>query len=222
MTKGIFNVDSALLTLNSNSNIILENGVAAPYSKTKMIASQGVFTNIGIRKWFPPIASTTGFLYPLGTSGKYTPATITITANGYTGYIRINNVNSTMPTVIDPNNALKYFWDVESSGIANFSGSLAFTYSPGDVTGNINLYKSVRLIVPGINYTMTNGMNIPSNLDTFIYVYPQLNLCGEYTAGKPSAFPSNVPTYTSNNNTKPGNWTDPTIWTQTGEVLIPL
>ena len=216
MTKGIFNVDSALLTLSVNSNIVLENGIAAPYSNTKMLATQGVFSNIGVRKFFnsiPPLPSPTSFLYPIGTSGKYTPATITFAANGFVGSIRINNVNSTMPTVIDPTKALKYFWDVESSGIANFSGSLALTYSPGDVMGNVNFYKSVRLIVPGTSYSMTNGMNIPQNKDTFIYNYPQLNLCGEYTAGYPSAFPANVPTFTSNKN---GNWTDNTIWTQTG------
>ncbi|MCK7531367.1 MAG: hypothetical protein MZV63_10185 [Marinilabiliales bacterium] len=59
----------------------------------------------------------------LGLPGKYTPAILTVTANGSVGSIRVNNINSGRhPAVVDPANVLKYYWEVESTGITGLSG----------------------------------------------------------------------------------------------------
>ena len=78
MTLGILDIKRNLLTLGVNSNI-----QGAPFSATKMITSDGVFSSVGLRKFFNPGASS--FLYPIGTSGKYTPALLTVTASSAVG-----------------------------------------------------------------------------------------------------------------------------------------
>ena len=197
----------SLLSLGLQSNIL-----GAPFSASKMIITDGVFSDVGIRKFFPAGTSPT-FLYPLGNADKYTPASLTITANNTVGYIRVNNINQMHPAVIDPANALNYFWEVESSGVTGLSGNMVFNYIQSDVVGvQENNYVSARLIVPGTSWSMTNTTDPGNNTITFTHTGSN-NLGGEYTAGINTAFPPNVPIYTSNAN---GNWTDKNIWTQTG------
>ncbi len=205
MTVGILDIKKNLVTLGANSLI-----QGAPFSATKMITSDGVFSNVGLKKFFNPGA--TSFLYPIGTSGKYTPALLTITASSSLGYVRINNISSRHPAVIDPANSLDYYWEIQSSGITGFSGSLVLNYLQGDVVGDEPNYLAARLIVPGTSWSITGGVDQSLNTITTNYISSN-NLSGEYTAGIASAFPTNVPIYTSNAD---GNWTDQSIWTQTG------
>ena len=89
--------------------------------------------------------------------GKYTPAVLSITNIGTTGSFRINNINSNHPGVLDPSNVLNYFWEVESSGITGFDGSLVFNYLDADVqvTGaNTEAeYIAAALLLPGTTWT---------------------------------------------------------------------
>ena len=210
MTQGIFDIKKNLVTLGVNSLI-----QGAPFSSAKMITSDGVFSNVGLRKFFNPGANT--FLYPIGTAGKYTPALLTVTTSSTVGYVRINNINSRHPAILDPANALDYYWEVQSSGITGFSGSLVLNYLQEDVAGDEPNYLAARLLVPGTAWSNTLGVNPASNTITFNYITSN-NLSGEYTAGIASAFPGNVAIYTSNSD---GNWTDQTIWTQTGGDPLP-
>jgi hypothetical protein len=205
MTQGILDIKKNLVSLGVSSNI-----QGSPFSATKMITSDGVFSNVGLRKFFNPGATT--FLYPIGTSGKYTPALLTVTASNTVGYVRINNINSRHPAILDPANALDYYWEVQSSGITGFSGSLVLNYLQGDVNGDESSYLAARLLVPGTTWSKTLGVNPAANTITFNYITSN-NLSGEYTAGTAAAFPGNVPIYTSNAD---GNWTNQAIWTQTG------
>ncbi len=205
LTNGILDINLHLITLGVNSLI-----QGSSFGVTKMIASDGVFSNVGIRKFFNPGAIS--FLYPIGTSGKYTPALLTASSSNTVGFVRINNINSQHPAVTDPNNALQYYWDVQSSGITNFTGSLVLNYLQSDVVGDEPNYLAARLIVPGTAWSLTAGVDATLNTITKNFLGLN-NLSGEYTAGVASVFPGNVPIYTSNAD---GNWTDPTIWTQTG------
>lgn len=210
LTQGIFNIKQNLLTLQQNSTI---DANGTPFSTTKMVTTDGVFGAIGIKKFFTTAAQT--FTYPIGTSGKYTPATLNITTSDYVGSVRINNVNSTLPVVLDPGNALKYYWDVESSGISGFTGDLTLKYLMSDVVGGPETsYQSAWLISPGTSLSISGGVT-PSPTSQIKFTYPAgtENLSGEYTAGLSSAFPANVPTYTS---IADGNWNNPAIWSQTG------
>lgn len=212
LTTGILDINQYLLSLGLNSAI-----QGSSFSAAKMIKTDGVFSSLGIRKLFPTGASA-AFLYPLGTAGKYTPVTLTKSASNTVGYVQINNVNKRHPAVIDPANALDYYWEVTSSGITGLTGSIVFNYLQSDVKGSQeSSYVAARLIVPGTSWSLTATNNATSNAITFNHTGSN-NLGGEYTAGINTAFPPDVPIYTSNKN---GNWTDKTIWTQTGGTTYP-
>ena len=80
LTQGILDINSNLLTLSQNSNIIGTPGLS------RMILSDGVVSSPGVRKFFT--AAPQSFTFPVGVSGKYTPAQFTITANATVGYVR--------------------------------------------------------------------------------------------------------------------------------------
>jgi hypothetical protein len=204
MTLGILDIKKNLLTLGTGSLI-----QGAPFGATKMITSDGVFSNVGLRKFFDPGATT--FLYPIGTSGKYTPALLTVTASSTVGYIRINNISSRHPAILDPAHSLDYYWEIQSSGITGFSGSLELNYMESDVAGDESNYLAARIAVPGVTWTVTPGVDPVQNKILNNYAGSN-NLSGEYTAGITSAFFTNVPEYTSNAD---GFWSDETIWSQT-------
>ncbi len=221
LTHGILDITEFLLTLGQNSNIVPKG---TGFNTSKMITSDGVWSNVGIQKVFGIISASTVFTYPLGTPGKYTPAVFTITNNGTVGSIRINNINSTHPAVIDPANVLKYYWEAESIGISGFSGNILLHYYASDVKGGPeSSYIAAQLLIPGTNWSKaatgpaTDNVNEANHTITFNYSNSS-NLTGQYTAGNDAAIPTTVPQYISN---KDGNWTDNTIWTPTGGTTYP-
>ena len=214
LTNGVFDINKYLLTLGENSNI--EGG---PFSNTKMITSDGVFSAVGISKVF---SSTGTFTYPIGTSGKYTPAVLTINTIGNTGSVRINNINRAHQAVLDADNVLHYYWEVESSGITGFDGKLVLNYLDEDVkvTGANKEadYIAAGLLTPGSSWIKAAPGSTTDNVDevnnTITFDYSSSNsISGEYSAGVDAAIPDQVPEFTSNSS---GNWSDKDIWTQTG------
>ena len=129
LTSGILDIQTTVFTLGLNSNIL-----GGPFSSSKMIVTDGVYSTGGLRKFFNS-GATAAFTLPVGTSGKYTPAVMTITANSSPGYIQINNVNSMHPGILDPSNALKYYWQAQSSGVTGLTGNLVLNYQQSDVAG---------------------------------------------------------------------------------------
>lgn len=211
LTRGVLDVNKYLLTLSQNSLI---SGTAL--GSSKMIKSDGVSSSQGVLKFFPAGAQT--FTFPLGVSGKYTPALFTVTANSTVGSIRVNPVNEVHPTVTDPLNSLKYYWQAESSGISGFSGNLRLSYLTEDVTGDEASYVAARLLLPGTTWDKaapgpsTDNVNETANTVTFYYTSAD-NLDGEYTAGTDTAIPDEVAEYVTNSD---GSWSDPAIWTPVG------
>lgn len=218
LTSGIFDINTQLFTLGLNSDI-----VGNSYSDTKMITSDGAYSNIGVRKYYDTYSGAAHTdTIPLGTSGKYTPAYLTHTDNTNVGYIRINNINDHHPGVLDVHNVLDYYWEVESSGIDGFNGQVVLTYLDSDVkvTGaNTEAdYIATVLLTPGTSWAKaapgagTDNVDETNNTITFDFSLAS-SLTGEYTAGIDAALPDEVPEYTSIND---GDWTDPANWLQTG------
>lgn len=205
LTKGILDVNSHLLSLGQSSSIVGTN-----FGVTKMITSNGVFSDRGISKVFGTGAGS--FTYPMGVSGKYTPAQLTIGSNSTVGTIRVNNINNNHPAVIDDTNVLDYYWEVESSAISNFTGNFVLNYLDEDVIGGPETsYLAARLEEPGTTWSLTSNVVPATNKITFYYTGSN-NLSGEYTAGIDPAFPDEVPVFTSTAN---GNWNTPGTWVQT-------
>jgi hypothetical protein len=214
MTSGILDIKSNNLILNTSSSIS-----GSPFSSSKMIKTDGVASSAGLKKFFPVIASTTPFTFPVGVSGKYTPAVFSITANGSIGYINVNPINAYQPTVLDPTKVLDYYWNIASSGITGFNGSVALGYSQGDVSGTEASYVAAYLLLPGTYWTKatvgaaTDNVNETTHKVSFIFPAGTSNLNGDYTAGEDPAILTQIPTYISNKN---GSWSDNTVWTPVG------
>jgi hypothetical protein len=210
LTEGILDINSNLLTLSQNSNII-----GAP-DLTTMILTEGVVSSPGVRKFFT--ASPQSFTFPVGVSGKYTPAYFNITSNPTVGYIGVSPINEFHPSVLDSMNVLGYYWKIESAGISGFAGDAHLQYNPSDAAGVESNYVAARFVLPGDTWvTATPGAgtdNVDESNHRISFFYSgSNNLNGSYTAGDISVFPDEVATYKSNQD---GNWTDHTIWTPVG------
>lgn len=216
LSRGILNINQRLLTLKENSDIIDTTGTG--FSSLKMVEPDGVFSNVGIKKNFT--AGDHVFTYPLGVSGKYTPADLNITANTNAGSIRINCINDNHPTVLDDTQVLQYYWEVASTGISAFYGDLKFKYADTDVAGAEASYVAAQLIIPdGTTWSKASPGestdNVDETNDTIKFNYNGVNnISGEYTAGNDSAIPATVPVYQSIMN---GNWDTPGIWEKVGD-----
>ncbi|HPS05500.1 MAG TPA: hypothetical protein PLE97_09150, partial [Tenuifilaceae bacterium] len=213
LTQGIFNINQYKLTLGVNSNI-----TGTSFSATKMIEVDGAFSNVGILKYFPIYNGVdVTFTYPLGVSSKYTPAVFTYSKNDVVGYIRVNAINSYHPGVLDRNRVLQYYWEVENSAVSGVNGKMELYYKDADVRGSEPDYVAARTIgstswskaAPG---PTTDNVDEGTNKITFTYSGAN-DLNGEYTAGEDTAFPNNIPQFTSQ---KDGDWNDKTVWVQTG------
>ncbi|MBN1158028.1 MAG: hypothetical protein JXA61_01495 [Bacteroidales bacterium] len=210
LTRGVLDINQHLLSLGINSDI-----TGSGFGPEKMIKPDGVLSNVGIRKSFA--TGPASFNYPLGVTGKYTPAELSITENITAGSIRVNVINDRHPAVTDGNNVLQYYWEVESTGISDFEGNLQLHYSETDVLGPESDYVAARLIVPpGTDWSKaapgssTDNVNEALNVISFDFPAGTSNLGGEYTAGTDDAIPDEVPVYTSNSD---GAWDDVNIWT---------
>ncbi|MGC8802205.1 MAG: hypothetical protein ACP5PS_00290 [Bacteroidales bacterium] len=213
LVQGNFNINQYMLTLGVNSIVD-----GAPFSAAKMVVVDGVFSNVGIRKYFNAYSGPAiSFTNPNGVTGKYTPAVFTYSKNDLTGFVRINAINDNHPGVIDANSVLQYYWEVQNNAVSGVNGSLVFYYKDADVLGNEANYVAARTVggtswskaAPGPS---TDNVDETANTITFPLVGAD-DLNGEYTAGEDPAIPNNIPQFTS---VKDGNWNDPTVWTQTG------
>jgi hypothetical protein len=215
LTKGVLDINQYGLSLNLNSSIL-----GAPFTVNKMIKSDGVASSMGVRKFFPVISAPTSFVFPVGVTGKYTPASFIITSSANVGYINVNPINAYHPTVSDPDNVLQYYWQIESSGISGFNGTLMLNYMQTDIKGLEDEYVAARLEIPGDYWykaatgAATDNVNETTNTITF-NAAGSSNLSADYTAGNPNAIPDQVPSYSTNSD---GNWADNTIWTPIGSA----
>lgn len=205
LTNGVFDIKNNKLSLGATS-IVEGTG----FGTTKMIITDGVFSAKGISKVIPSGAST--FTYPLGVTGKYTPVELTVRSNGTIATIRINNVNSHHPAVIDPDNVLQYYWAAETSELTGFDASLLFRYLEADVRGTLeNQYQAAQMEASDIVWKFFDSVDEGANTINFD-IGSTTNFTGEFTAGVQTAFPGNVPVFTT---VKDGIWNDPTVWQRT-------
>ncbi len=216
LTTGILTISSNLLTLSQTSSI-----GGSPFSSTKMIKTDGVSSSSGVSKFFSTGAAN--FTFPVGVTGKYTPAVYAISANASLGYyINLTPVNQYAPSVMDPNNVLKYYWRVQSSGLAGFTGDAQFYYNSSDVVGGPESdYVSAWLENPGTVWIKSAPGaatdNVDETLNSINFTFSsRTNISGNYTCGNDTAIPENMPTYISNAN---GVWSDNTKWTNIANGL---
>ncbi|UCH13053.1 MAG: hypothetical protein JSV22_08025, partial [Bacteroidales bacterium] len=197
LQSGVFNIGKNLLTLSLNADI-----EGAPFSTSNMIQTNISFTDYGVKKILPSGSST--FVYPIGSEGKYTPVTMTITANGNsTGSITVKAADEMHPSILedseapdpeitDADNVLQYHWVLRASGISGFSATVDMKYVPADVkvTSPYDVYDYItaRLLNDGSGnwnkYDDTTKFDETSEI--LIFDFSGVNdagISGDYTAG---------------------------------------
>jgi len=208
-TMGNLYIDDYLLTFGENASI------AGTPSINSMIILNGVISDQGVKKIYP--AGSTDFTFPIGVSGKYTPARFNVLSTDVPGSITVRPVNSKHPALYNggTSNRLDYYWYITSTGFSNPVVQHTFYYNQADVNGDENSYVAGRYF----NYSWTpvyqpsdNTIDAGSNTIRILPSGSVNYIDGEYTAGDPSNF-LNIPVYYSRNATLGGNWTDPNSWT---------
>lgn len=203
LLNGLFFIGNHQLTLGPVAS------VTGTFSADRMIRTNGVSSDGGVRKLYP--ASNSSFTFPVGVSLKYTPATLSTTSNSATGEITVRPVNTRHPATTDPANAeLTYYWVSSRSG---FSGSALFTHVYNYVQTDANLNGDENLYVAGRyfnnQWVPQNGIPGTVNATANTITLSNVNYVnGEYTAGEPQEFGPLQVYYSIAN----GNFNDPASW----------
>jgi hypothetical protein len=211
LTTGALDISQYLLTLGQNSQF-----GGAPFSVANMITTDGAPGNPGVLKYI----NTGGqvLTFPIGSSAKYTPAVFDIDASLAVAYIRVNPVDDHHVSVLDPMNALDYYWQVESSGLSGFDATAEFIYHSSDVEGTESDYVAASFNSSSGAWVKAPAGPLTDNVDEINhrvrFVFSDTtDIAGDYTAGSDAAIPDSVGTYQTNAN---GNWSDESIWTPVG------
>lgn len=231
LTNGILHIQYHKLNLGLNANI-----EGSGFDANKMIAVYGgMFTPTGVLKELPVLAGSTptdpynpsdpaytwNITLPIGaddgTNQRYMPVDIYLANNSGGGNIRIVPVNTPHPTFTDPgqtDHLLNQYWEVESTGISQFTALTRMHYTDDAVKGTESDYIGASLYDGNWSKFLESTtppivvVDETNNWINFIHINQNI-ISSDYTAGEPDWIPDFVPIFYSKKN---GEWTDPTTW----------
>ena len=221
LVDGVFDIGRNLLVLEENGYVEAVN----PFSTSNMIQTNLSFVDAGIEKFFPVIAASTNFTYPIGSLGKYTPVEMDITSNGNsTGSIRVKAANERHISIIDDpgtpyddtQNVLQYNWTLDATGVESFSASVVMIGDAGDVlvtAPNTSAdYITARILLGSTDWNKFNTTDFNEGTTELSFTFSgtdDLGIDGDYTAGVADAIPDQVPAFIT---VADGAWTTTTTW----------
>lgn len=223
LNNGILDIGRNLLVLGEDAHFAGDD--TDNFSATNMVQTNLSFTDAGIMKYLP--AGAMGeFTFPLGSSGKYTPVVMNVTANGRAGGgLRVKAANEPHITIPaeDLDNVLQYNWTLDAEGIEGFSATVAMHGHPDDVPGtNAEDYITARILdeQAGIwNKFSTDDFDEENTILYFRFDGTNdAGIDGDYTAGTDDAIPDKVQTFVTINN---GYWDEPSTWSVVGGGEVP-
>jgi hypothetical protein len=175
-------------------------------TSTRFIITSGNLSDGGLTKAFAANANGT-FVYPVGVSGKYTPASYNIVTGVIGGNVTVRPVNSKHPSATGSGTAyVRYYWSVTSSVIIVNNLTHTYTYNSADENGILADYRDARFKAGAWTIGVTAGN---PNTTTRVITFTNTDVAGDYTAGEATAF-VNPTTYTS---VASGNWeSDLSVW----------
>ncbi len=221
MTAGIFNIGTNQLTLSGASASI----AGASFSSTKMIQTAGNGSDGGLAMY---VDANEIITYPIGVSGKYTPAVAQFASFSDDGLVRIVPVNSVLQTtdiVGGGADILAYYWKASHSNFTVLPKvSYKFTYINGDAGGTQANYRPGKVIdvspftrsLDGATDDVDDPVNklIVFNGTTTAATFPGVGFTLEvasYTAGGTARFSGSVNTYYS---VSGGDWNTAANWSK--------
>lgn len=199
-TSGYLYIDDNILTLGESATV---SGVDV----SKFISVNGALSDGGVKKLLP--AGSNGFLFPVGTSGSYTPANITYTGATASGWIQVKPMDERNPATNTPTtDQLDYYWNVTSSGLNGATTSHIYSYVDSDIEGTESSYETGKY--DGLNWQYNDG--VVDYLNNEIEFTGKSYISGEYTAGLHANFTPDKPLLYSRGSS---TWTDTGNWSTT-------
>jgi fibronectin-binding autotransporter adhesin len=212
LSNGIIYIDNNLLSMGASAT------ATGTFSATRMIRTNGAISDSGMVKNYPVGASS--FTFPIGVTGKYTPVTYNVTANGAVGAIQIRPVNAKHPATTDAAALeLNYYWLVNGTGFSGLTLTHTYNYLNADVNGTETNYVTGRFLSNAWTPLFGIGGTVNSVANTMTLTGVNF-INGAYTAGESTEF--NVITdLFSRDATLGGNWSDVNSWSATGHAGPP-
>jgi fibronectin-binding autotransporter adhesin len=205
---GVLTFQTKLLDIGENL-LKLSNtaaGATSGSSSTSYIKTDGLLSDAGVVKSFA--TGATDYTFPIGVTGKYTPARFNITANTAAGTINVVPVNAKHPSTTDPGEyQLVYYWHVLNTGFSGLTVSQYYSYVTTDIKGSESSYLAGRYYY-GVWDRTTGAIN--RSLHQIQYIAVNF-IFGDYTAGYSSEF-ANVSIFYSRDATMGGNWDNLNTW----------
>ncbi|MEM6734950.1 MAG: T9SS type A sorting domain-containing protein [Bacteroidota bacterium] len=220
LQNGVLDIGTYALTINSTNPAPIrdDSGGTSNFGVglNQYIQINGLYSDDGL---IIGVTDAGTFTYPIGVSGKYTPATVSITTFNDDGKIQINPVNGALATLANPStDSLEYYWRVRVSDFSvSPDASLTFVYEENDVVDDLgNRPGDESVLVPG--YVNESVARVPAGGDdedvnegTNTINFPELTplLPGNFTAGIATDFTGSVQKFYARQS---GEWHDPETW----------
>lgn len=205
LTNGILEIGANRLTLSETAT------VSGSFGATNHIRSNGVLSDGGVRKLCATGANN--IYFPLGLTGKYTPARINITSSNAAGTVTVRLVNSKHPsTRVPADSQLNVYWQVDTTGFNSLTVTHTYEYVNAATSGTELNYVTGRFLSPnwtpllGITGTVDTTANTLT-LSGVSYIH------GGFTAGVRNEFGLGNTYYSRKSS---GDWTDLDMWSVTG------
>jgi hypothetical protein len=139
LSSGVLNLGTNNLTVSSDGTIVNGSGSSgfSDFTTANMIITAGNTGDGGLGRAVSGGGGTQTLLFPLGLSGKYTPARASVTPNSSAGgTIIIRAVDASHPSVGSPTSLLTYYWRQTSTGFSTApSSKFAYQYDAADISG---------------------------------------------------------------------------------------
>ena len=175
-------------------------------TSSRYIVTSGSLSNAGLTKAFAASVVNGNFTYPIGVSGKYTPAEYTLSSGASAGTITVKPVNSKHPNATGAGTAfINYYWSVSHSALTFTSLTHRYTYVAADEQGTVADYRDARF--QGGAWTVGIIAGNP-DLGTRVITFTNTNVTGDYTTGEHTAF-EDATLYTSQMD---GIWESDVAW----------
>ncbi len=236
LQDGVFDIGRNLLVFGENATIE-HNG--ANFSNANMIQTNLSFVDNGIKKVFPQITKGSDpvytFVYPIGSSGKYTPVTAQVANNGNnTGAIRVKAADEAHVSILDRSetsfddtkNVLQYNWTLDADGIDNFEADIVMQGDASDVLvtdGNsASDYLTARILLSEIQWSKYDKDDFNEGTTELTFNFSGVDddeIDGDYTAGYAGndnttdvddAIPDEIASYISV--VEGGDWNSGSTW----------
>lgn len=221
------NIGSYNLKLGNTSNVYSTMaGTTQAFDANRMIVTGGLGSDGGVTRTWGAIGA---FLYPVGTTGKYRPATLTFNSAPATwGDVTVRPVASRHKLLPGTNNALTYYWSVSNNGITGLPSnavSWKFDYSNGfvvaDLGGGAEASYEARIFNP-VTWEQ-KGVSTVNETNHYIELPGYSKVNGDFVACL-STLGNTVPAYYSNPTLLNGGvyrWEDKDNWTTDEARTVP-